>query len=62
MTGKTKYVPRMDGTALKIDVCPQCKEVAYIDVHEYFGLKSDGWKMCVRCGHTNHKTKSVRKQ
>ena len=35
-----KRIPRIDGPALVID---EYEDGAYIDVHEYFGLPSEGW-------------------
>jgi C4-type Zn-finger protein len=46
-----KKYPRIDGKALKIHNCPRCKREMYIDVHEYFGLPSEGWMMCSYCGY-----------
>jgi len=46
-----KRIPRIDAPALKQEICPQCKQKSLVDVYEVFGLPSNVWKMCGRCGY-----------
>ena len=50
-TMKTKYIPRMDTVALKVEECNRCGQLSMIDVHAFYGLPEHGWKMCGVCGY-----------